>query len=133
VGAEVPNALRRQELASLDIESIQLREGRWVVADLRGKGGRVRTVAIPLWVKQGINAWMIAAKIEDGRLLRPLSKSGKLIGDELGDWAIWSVVEQSAKRDWNRTLRRTRSAPDVREALSQEWRRSGTNQVLTRA
>jgi integrase/recombinase XerD len=45
-------ALRRQELASLDIESIQMREGRWVVADLRGKGGRVRTVAIPLWVKQ---------------------------------------------------------------------------------
>ena len=90
-------ALRRQELATLDIESIQMREGRWVVADLRGKGGRVRTVAIPLWVKQGINAWMIAAKIEDGRLLRPLSKSGKVIGDELGDWAIWSVVEQSAK------------------------------------
>jgi hypothetical protein len=41
---------------------------------------------------------MTAAKIEDGRLLRPLSKSGKLIGDELGDWAIWSVVEQSAKQ-----------------------------------
>ena len=90
-------ALRRQELASLEIDGIQLREGRWVLPDLRGKGGRVRTVAIPVWVKQGINAWMIAAKIEDGRLLRPLSKSGKLIGDELGDWAIWSVVEQSAK------------------------------------
>ncbi len=90
-------ALRRQELASLDADAIQMREGRWVLPDLRGKGGRVRTVAIPVWVKQGINAWMIAAKIEDGRLLRPLSKSGKLIGDELGVWAIWSVVEQSAK------------------------------------
>ena len=90
-------ALRRQELASLDVDAIQMREGRWALPDLRGKGGRVRTVAIPVWVKQGINAWMIAAKIEDGRLLRPLSKSGKLIGDELGDWAIWSVVEQSAK------------------------------------
>jgi integrase len=89
-------ALRRQELASLDVDAIQMREGRWVLPDLRGKGGRVRTVAIPVWVKQGINAWMVAAKIEDGRLLRPLSKSGKLIGDELGDWAIWSVVEQSA-------------------------------------
>jgi integrase len=89
-------ALRRQELATLDIESIQMREGRWVVADLRGKGGRVRTVAIPLWVKQGIDGWMVAAKIEKGRLLRPLSKSGKLIGDELGAWAIWSVVEQCA-------------------------------------
>jgi integrase len=90
-------ALRRQELASLDIADIQLREGRWVVADLRGKGGRVRTVAIPLWVKQSIDAWLVAAKIEKGHLLRPLSKSGKVIGDELGDWAIWSVVEQCAK------------------------------------
>jgi integrase len=91
-------ALRRQELASLDIDDIQLREGRWVVADLRGKGGRVRTVAIPLWVKTAIDGWMVAAKIEKGRLLRPLSKSGKVIGDELGDWAIWSVVEQCAKK-----------------------------------
>jgi integrase len=91
-------ALRRQELASLDVDGIEMREGRWVLPDLCGKGGRVRTVAIPLWVKHGIDAWMIAAKIEDGRLLRPLSKSGKLIGDELGDWAIWSVVEQSAKQ-----------------------------------
>jgi integrase len=90
-------ALRRQELASLDVNGIQMREGRWVLPDLRGKGGRVRTVAIPIWVKHGIDAWMVEAKIEDGRLLRPLSKSGKLIGDELGDWAVWSVVEQSAK------------------------------------
>ena len=40
-------ALRRQELASLTIEDIQLREGRWVIIDLRGKGGRIRTVAVP--------------------------------------------------------------------------------------
>lgn len=38
-------ALRRRELASLMIEDIQLREGRWVIIDLRGKGGRIRTVA----------------------------------------------------------------------------------------
>jgi hypothetical protein len=52
-------------------EDIQLREGRWVIIDLRAKGGRIRTVAVPIWVKQGINAWMIAAKIEEGPLLRP--------------------------------------------------------------
>src|ERR1700737_1885534 len=91
-------ALRRQELASLNIEAIQLREGRWVIIDLRGKGGRIRTVAVPIWVKQGIDVWMAAARIEKGRLLRPLSKSGKIVGDELGDWAIWSVVEQSSKQ-----------------------------------
>jgi integrase len=90
-------ALRRQELANLYIEDVQMREGRWVIADLRGKGGRVRTVAVPIWVKQGINAWTTAAGIEDGRLLRSVSKSGKLNGEALSDWAIWSVVEQSAK------------------------------------
>jgi site-specific recombinase XerD len=41
-------ALRRHELANLSIEEIQLRENRWVIADLRGKGGRVRTVAVPV-------------------------------------------------------------------------------------
>jgi integrase len=30
-------ALRRQELASLDVDRIQMREGRWVLPDLRGK------------------------------------------------------------------------------------------------
>ena len=55
-------ALRRKELASLYIEDIQMREGRWVIADLRGKGSRVRTVAVPVWVKQGINAWTAAAE-----------------------------------------------------------------------
>jgi integrase len=91
-------ALRRQELASLKIEDIQLREGRWVIIDLRGKGGRIRTVAVPIWVKHGIDAWIAAAMIEKGRLLRPVSKSGKMVGDELGDWAIWSVVQQSSKQ-----------------------------------
>ena len=54
-------ALRRRELASLDVEGMQMREDRWVIIDLCGKGGRIRTVAVPLWVKQGINAWMTAA------------------------------------------------------------------------
>ena len=69
-----------------------------MLADLEGKGRRVRTVAIPIWVKQGINAWMTAAGIEDGRLLRSVSKSGKVNRDTLSDWAVWSVVEQSSKQ-----------------------------------
>jgi integrase len=91
-------ALRRNELAELDVETIQQREGRWVLADLEGKGRRIRTVAIPIWVKHGINAWMTAAGIEDGRLLRSVSKSGKVNRDSLSDWAVWSVVEQSSKQ-----------------------------------
>jgi integrase len=90
--------LRRNELAELDVATIQQREGRWVLADLEGKGRRIRTVAIPIWVKQGINAWMTAAGIEDGRLLRSVSKSGKINRDTLSDWAVWSIVEQSSQQ-----------------------------------
>ncbi len=89
-------ALRRRELASLTVEDIQMRENRWVIADLRGKGGRVRTVAVPLWVKHGINAWQAAGKIEGGPLLRSIAKGGK-VGNSLSDWAIWAVVTEAAK------------------------------------
>jgi integrase len=114
-------ALRRRELATLNIEDIQLREGRWVIIDLLGKGGRIRTVAVPIWVKQGINAWMTAAKIEDGRLLRPVSKSGKILRDELGDWAIWSVVEQSSKQIGIEHF----GAHDLRRTCAKLCRKSG--------
>ncbi len=33
------------------------------MADMEGKGRRVRTVAVPLWVKQAINVWQTAAAI----------------------------------------------------------------------
>ena len=91
-------ALRRNELAMLDVGTIQLREGRWVMADLCGKGRRIRTVAVPLWVKLAIQVWMEAAKIEGGRLLRRVSKGGKVQGEGLSDWAIWSVVQQAARQ-----------------------------------
>jgi integrase len=91
-------ALRRNELAELDIETIQQREGRWGLADAEGKGRRKRTVTIPIWVKQGIDAWMTAAGIEDCRLLRSISKSGKVNRDMLSDWTVWSVVGQSSKQ-----------------------------------
>ena len=71
-----------------------MREGRWVIVDLSGKGGRIRTVAVPIWVKQGVEVWMTAAAIGEGKLLRPVLKGSRLVGDELSDWAIWSVVEQ---------------------------------------
>jgi integrase len=40
-------ALRRNELAELEIETIQWREGRWVLADLEGKGRRIQRLGKP--------------------------------------------------------------------------------------
>jgi len=120
LGLLVGCALRRNELAELDVETIQQREGRWVLADLEGKGRRIRTVAIPIWVKQGINAWMTAAGIEDGRLLRSISKGGK-VGDSLSDWAVWSVVEQSSKQIGIEHF----GAHDLRRTCAKLCRKSG--------
>jgi hypothetical protein len=69
-----------------------------VLADLEGKGRRIRTVAVPIWVKKGIGAWMTEAEIDKGRLLRSVSKSGKVNRDSLSGWAAWSVVERSSKQ-----------------------------------
>ena len=113
-------ALRREELAVLDVDTIQLREGRWVLADLEGKGRRVRTVAIPAWVKQGINAWMTAAGVEDGRLLRAVTKSGK-VKESMSGWAVWSVVEQSAKEIGIERF----GAHDLRRTCAKLCRKSG--------
>jgi integrase len=91
-------ALRRTELAELKVKTIQQREGRWVLAELEGKGRRIRTVAVPIWVEKGIDVWREAAGIEEGRLLVRIGKGGSIRGETLSDWAIWSVVEQSAKQ-----------------------------------
>jgi len=39
--------LRRAELAGLETEDFQVREEHWVIADLIGKGKRIRTVPVP--------------------------------------------------------------------------------------
>jgi integrase len=114
-------ALRRNELAELDVATMQQREGRWVLADLEGKGRRIRTVAVPIWVKQGIDVWMNEAGIKDGRLLRSVSKSGKVNRDTLSDWAVWSVVEQSSKQIGIEHF----GAHDLRRTCAKLCRKSG--------
>jgi integrase len=85
-------ALRRYELAELEVPTIQQREGRWVLADLVGKGGRVRTVAIPYWVKQAIDSWLKAAKIDSGLVIRQYRRLDKGLSDD----AIWEIVRNAA-------------------------------------
>jgi site-specific recombinase XerC len=60
--------LRRAELASLRKEGIQVRQGHWAIVDLIGKGGHVRTVPVPTWVKELVDRWMLAAKVTEGHV-----------------------------------------------------------------
>src|SRR5436305_641422 len=73
--------LRRAELLALTLESVQQREEHWVIADLVGKGGHVRTVPIPTWVKSFVDAWTAAAAITHGPVFRAINKAGRVWGD----------------------------------------------------
>ena len=44
--------LRRSELVELDVDQLQQREQHWVILDLIGKGGRVRTVPIKVSLRR---------------------------------------------------------------------------------
>jgi integrase len=69
--------LRRRELAELTLESLQRREERWAIVDLLGKGRQIRTVPVPNWVKDTLDAWLRAAGIESGPLFRCVCRAGK--------------------------------------------------------
>ena len=86
--------LRRRELAELKVEHLQRREERWAIVDLVRKGGHIRTVPIPAWVKETIDAWMTAGCIEHGRLFRCVCRAGLLWGDGISEKVVWHVVKQ---------------------------------------
>jgi integrase len=76
--------LRRAELLALRLDSIQQREDHWMIADLVGKGGHIRTVPIPTWVKTPVDAWTAAAEITHGPVFRAINKTGRVWGDGIG-------------------------------------------------
>jgi site-specific recombinase XerD len=86
-------ALRRAELVGqVTVEAIALREDRWVLVDLTGKGNRVRSVAIPGWVKQAIDVWTTAAGITTGAIFRAVGKGGRLWREGLSPGAVLQIV-----------------------------------------
>jgi site-specific recombinase XerD len=90
--------LRRAELVALKVEDFQVREEHCVIADLIGKGKHIRTVPVPVWVKQTVDAWTAAAEISTGTIFRRVNRLGKLWGDGLTPKAIWHVVKAAAQR-----------------------------------
>jgi integrase len=88
--------LRRAEAAALKLEDVQLREEHWVIADLNGKGGHIRTVPMPNWAKTAIDEWAILAGINSGPLFRAINKAGRVWGNGFTPKVIWSIVKEGA-------------------------------------
>jgi hypothetical protein len=119
--------LRRAELLALTLESIQRREEHWVIADLVGKGGHVRTVPIPDWVKVTVNAWTDAANITHGTVFRAINKAGRVWGDGMSPKVLWDEygqrLREPALTSWPRTISGARVRGSV-TWLAANWIRS---------
>ena len=90
--------LRRRELADLDFAHLQRREEHWAIVDLVGKGGHIRTVPVPDWVKAEIDRWLEASAVSSGRVFRCVCRAGKTWGDHITERTVWHLVKQYARR-----------------------------------
>jgi integrase len=81
--------LRRHEAVALRLDHLQQREEHWAIVDLVGKGGHVRTVPVPDWVRTELDDRLAAAAIDRGKLFRRVNMTVK---------AVWHIVKESARR-----------------------------------
>jgi len=117
--------LRRRELIDLTLDHIQRREDHWAIVDLVGKGGHIRTIPMPDWVKQIVDDWLSEARIAQGRIFRCVSRRGVVWGTKITEKVVWHVVKEYAER-----LGVSKLAPPVlRSILSRLGRRAGTNPI----
>jgi integrase len=72
--------LRRGEALRFALESIQQREEHWAIADLVGKGGHIRTVPIPAWVKSAVDGLDASHRPDARRVFRAINKGGPSLG-----------------------------------------------------
>jgi len=90
--------LRRSELVGLEMDEVQVRQGHWAVVDLIGKGGHVRTVPIPQWVKAALDLWTNSAGIKEGKIFRAVARTGKVWGRGISQNVVWYVVKACCQR-----------------------------------
>ncbi len=90
--------LRRREVTTLKLRDLEQREGHWAIVDMVGKGGHIRTVPIPDWVREQLEEWIMAAGIQDGKIFRKVDRLGRIWGDGLSVKAVWHIVKDSAKQ-----------------------------------
>jgi site-specific recombinase XerD len=89
---------RRSELVGLGLDDIQMRQGHWAVVDLIGKGGHIRTVPIPNWVKAALDQWTKSAGVSEGKIFRAVAGRGKVWGSGISQNVVWYVVRTCCER-----------------------------------
>jgi site-specific recombinase XerD len=88
--------LRRSEVVGLNLDQLQSREGRWVIVNLIGKGKRLRTIPIPSWSKELLDAWLQQSGVSEGRVFRRVLKGGKRREAGVTANVVWYAVKRCA-------------------------------------
>jgi len=96
--------VRRHEAVELNFGHIQRREEHWAIVDLKGKAGHIRTIPMPIWVKELLDQWVEAANLTSGKLFRRVHKMGKAWGERLTEKAIWHAYAGSQIRSKETTI-----------------------------
>ena len=121
LGLLIGCGLRRAELAALDVEHLQMRDARWVIPDLAGKGNRIRTVPVPTWTRILVEEWLRTAGRNGGPLFPPMNKAGAILHGRLTEDSVWSLV-----REYGQQIGQPALAPhDLRRTCAKLCRASG--------
>jgi site-specific recombinase XerD len=88
--------LRRSEVAALTMRHVQQRDNRWCIVDLVGKHNRVRTIPMPTWVKNAIDAWTSVAEVTEGHLFRPVHRGDQVSGLKMSEKVVWQLLRPYA-------------------------------------
>ena len=99
IGLLLGCGLRRSEAVARRLDQIQLREGHWVVADLYGKGGRLRTVPIPGWSKALIDRWLRTSGVTQRLVFRRIWRNKTELSCVVAPDVVWTAVKRYAKRN----------------------------------
>jgi site-specific recombinase XerD len=90
--------LRRAELAALTVGHLQQREGHNVIADMLGKGGRVRTVKVPVSLKAVIDIWLTASQrtLNNDSLVFVAMRKGDHVaeGETISTQALYKLTKE---------------------------------------
>ncbi len=91
--------LRRAELTGLRLNDFQQRDEHWAIVNLFGKGGHIRTVPVPGWVKTAGLRRVAGSPLTSKKapFFVGLPSLGKRVwGSKISEKLVWSIVRERA-------------------------------------
>ena len=91
--------LRRFEISDLQITQIKKIQGRWAFTDIKGKGDRYRTVAIPEYAMKCLEKWLEINKSigKTDRIFFSIRKNGEIGNTMITPQGIRDIVVKHSK------------------------------------